>query len=583
MIASQREAIILDFLSFKGVVTVDEIARFCGCSAMSVRRDLRHLEDRGLIRRTHGGAAAVEETRRSPAAPSEGVIQARAALVDRTDALIVTPIRTAAFDLLVSRARRAGIPIVAESVFFPGATTCVSIDDFDGGTALGRWTGTELAKRGSDASDIIVLDVTTSLANTAARSKGFAEGLRDTLGKGFSIIRVDGQGLRKAVTQVVTDALAANPAINVIFGINDDSALGALDSWRASGRADEDLFLVSMGLEGQRSRELLCRCCAFKAAVAMFPELVGRVCVDAAVCAYHKCALPERLILPYAIVTPNTLDEYYECPCEGGEWKLKPAALQKLVGGSVGAALLYECNDSRRPARIGYLQVLSTHDWYQTVRRAMQERSQSLNIRLEVIDTSHDLDAELEYVDRMIGRTAAQLVEEGDSIILDSGPATPYLAEHLRGYKDLTVITNALDVANRLSDEPGVHLLVAGGVFRRESRCTVGPAAEATFRGLRASKAFLTCTGFSLSFGLSTNSTTEASVKRLMLEAGREITLLANHTAIGAEALVQIAPFGSVHRLITDAGISPHDRLALTQRGLEVIISEAEGKEGSAE
>jgi DeoR family transcriptional regulator of aga operon len=204
----------------------------------------------------------------------------------------------------------------------------------------------------------------------------------------------------------------------------------------------------------------------------------------------------------------------------------------------------------------------------------MQARCHELGIRLEVIDSSHDLATELEQVNRVIGRTAAQFVEEDDTIIIDAGPGAADLATSLRSRQGLTVITNSLDVFNQLNDAPGIRLIVSGGLYRIENRCLIGQAAEETFRGLRASKAFLTCTGASLSFGLSTNSTSEAGVKQAVLSAARQVILLADHTKIGAEALVRIAPLDSIHRLVTDAGISPHDRESLTRRGLEVIIAD---------
>ncbi len=541
---------------------------------MSVRRDLRRLEDRGLIKRTHGGATSVGPGPQPPAPQSHGVLQARSALVDRADVLIVTPIKTDALELLVRRCQRAGTPVIAESLSYPGATTCVSIDDFGASVALGRWTGNELVRK-SRLGDLTVLDVTCgNLSNTTARSQGFAEGLRDTLGKRHTVIRVDGQGLRRPASQMVAEALLVNPAINVIFGINDHSMLGALDAWRAAGRADDDLFLVSLGLEGQRSRELLRRGGPYKAAVAMFPEIAGRLCIEAAVCAFHHSPLPERVTTPHALLTPETLEDYYTCDEASGQWGLKTTAYRQLLALGTRALPVEACRDGRRPARIGWVQVLSSHAWYQNIRQALHERCRELGIRLESIDASHDLEAEIEYFHRNIGRTAAQFIEEGDTLILDTGAATTHLATHLHGRQNLTVITNSLDVASQLGDEPGLRVMVSGGQLRSASHGLVGKAAEAALRGLRASKAFLTCAGLSLNFGLSTHSASEAGVKRAMLEAAREVFLLADHTAIGHEALIQIVPFGHVHHLVTDAGLSAHDRVALSQRGLDVIVAE---------
>ena len=98
----------------------------------------------------------------------------------------------------------------------------------------------------------------------------------------------------------------------------------------------------------------------------------------------------------------------------------------------------------------------------------MQDRSRSLGIGLEVVDTSQDVAHEVEALKRAIGQAAAHYVQEGDTIILDAGRTTAYLAHALRGKLGLTVITNSLAVLDELRDEPGITLVSCGGVVRRE-------------------------------------------------------------------------------------------------------------------
>jgi DeoR family transcriptional regulator of aga operon len=175
---------------------------------------------------------------------------------------------------------------------------------------------------------------------------------------------------------------------------------------------------------------------------------------------------------------------------------------------------------------------------------------------------------------RSIGRAAAGLVNAGDTIILDSGHTTAYLAHHLRGRHGITVITNSVPVLAELGGEPGITVVATGGTLRPESMALSGPAAEASFRDLRADKVFVTGTGVSLDFGLSNTSIQEAAVKLMMLKAAREAILLADHTKLGVESLVKVVPLQAIHRLVTDGDVSPHVRLALTQRGIDVTIAE---------
>ena len=153
-----------------------------------------------------------------------GILGARTTLIDRADVLIVTPSDTSATRMLTDRARRVGVPIVAESHNYPGATTVVAIDDYEAGVDLGRWVAAYARLHLGGV--VNVLDITAPFANTNARSKGFADGLRELPPASRTIFHVDGQGMRNASSAIAADALSVHPEINVIFGINDDSAQG---------------------------------------------------------------------------------------------------------------------------------------------------------------------------------------------------------------------------------------------------------------------------------------------------------------------------------------------------------------------
>ena len=186
MIPSQRDAAILATLHQRGVVTISEICDLCHCSPVTARRDLERLGQRGYVARTHGGAVPAAATRQpvsfanghAPGGHGDYAVQeTRTALLDRCDVLIATPTETAAVAVLLQRARRAGIPIIAESTAYDGAATAISIDDYRAGVELGRWVGRNAP--GLVGAEVKVLDVSSQLANCEARSRGFADGLRD--------------------------------------------------------------------------------------------------------------------------------------------------------------------------------------------------------------------------------------------------------------------------------------------------------------------------------------------------------------------------------------------------------------------
>jgi DeoR family transcriptional regulator of aga operon len=583
MIATQRRALILYLLQQHGVVTIADICAHCNCSPETARRDLRQLEAEGELARTHGGAtvnaaakSSLESERHSrlttPPGNGPNLLEARMALTNRVDALVVTPSQTRTAALLVDRCRRAAIPVIAEATHLPGVHTVVSVDNYKAGQEAGRWAASYARKHFGD--QVTALDVSFPQANTEARSRGFAAGLRELPASQVSIISVNGQGLRSTARQNAADALAVHPGVNIIFGINDDSALGALDAFRAAGLDSSRLLLITFGLEGNAAKELLEQNQPRTLGVAMFPELVGRACVDAAICAYHGCAISECITTPFAIVTAETLGQFYQRDERTGAWRINWLRAEKAVTASPGFALLGQCNDRSRPRRIGYVEVFSSHEWYQNVRRSMQEHSRSLGVALEVVDISYDVVREVEALKRAIGWTAAGQVRAGDTIILDAGQTTAYLAQALKGRNNITIITNSLRVLAELEDEPGITLVSSGGVVRRESHALVGHSAEATFKDLRVDKAFISTTGLSLSFGLSNTNIPEATVKQAMIDAAHEVTLLADSTKIGVESLIKIAPIERVDRLITNAGIAAPERLALSQRGIEVVVVE---------
>jgi len=572
MLPAQRQAIILSLLQQDPVVSIETICVQCNCSPVTARRDLTRLEDLGLLRRTHGGAVSTDAHVSPPCGTTNlSAMEARLALIDRADALIVTPSDTTATRALVERARRAGVPVVSEAYRYNGALTLVAIDDYRAGLELGRATG-QYAREHFSA-PLRVLDVSHTLPNTEARSRGFTDGLRETFNGERHVLTVDGSGLRGPARAIAAEALTLHPDIDVIFAINDDSILGAVDAWRAHNGKRPTPVVAWFGLEGRATRDLLAQGDLFKLCAAMFPEVVGRACVDASVCAYHGCALPDRITTPFAIVTQETLDRYYLPDDSADGWHINWPMVEKLTTGSAGYLMLGHPSNRPRPGRLAWIQVLSSHDWYRAVRRAMQERARQLAIELEVLDTSHDMAREIDAVKRHIGCTAARLVNEGDTIIIDGGITTLYMAQALRGRQGITVITNSVGVLSELAAERGITLLSSGGMVRSESQSLTGPSAEATFLNLRADRAFIAGTGLSVSFGLSNTSVQEAGVKQAMLRAAREVVLLADHTKIGVESLVKIAPIESIHRLVTDVGISAHDRQSLAQQGIEVIIA----------
>ena len=165
----------------------------------------------------------------------------------------------------------------------------------------------------------MVLDVgLPALSTTVARSTGFADGLKSVLPDAKIAQSVDGKGLKDEAVKVAADALTANPDVNIIFGINDDSALGGLQAFQAAGLDTANLLVVGFGCEGKACKSALMEGGPYKVSAAMFPEYQGRLLINAAVAAFNGFAMPAHIVAPTMPVTKDNLETYYTK--KGEEW-----------------------------------------------------------------------------------------------------------------------------------------------------------------------------------------------------------------------------------------------------------------------
>lgn len=170
-----------------------------------------------------------------------------------------------------------------------------------------------------------------------------------------------------------------------------------------------------------------------------------------------------------------------------------------------------------------------------------------------------------------IALKAAQLVQEGDDIILDSGSTTTELARQLVGYKDLTVITNALNIAYILGANPGINLIVSGGEFKPPTFSLTGEIAANTFKGIHVKKLFLATAGISNDMQLTYPSISDLVVKSAMIRSAENIFLLADSSKIGVSSFASLGRITLVDSLITDSKITPHQLKSLNDLGLKVV------------
>jgi DeoR/GlpR family transcriptional regulator of sugar metabolism len=175
---------------------------------------------------------------------------------------------------------------------------------------------------------------------------------------------------------------------------------------------------------------------------------------------------------------------------------------------------------------------------------------------------------------KTIGRKAAEIIESGDSIILDSGSTTTEIARNLIGRSDLTVITNALNIAMLLGAEPGIEVIVTGGEFKPPTLSLTGQKAATFFGDIHVDKLFLATAGISLRSGLTYPSLSDIVVKKAMIEAADVTYLVADSSKIGKNAFASLGALSLIDYIITDAFIDPEHMQLFRDNQIELIIAE---------
>ncbi|HEY0443958.1 MAG TPA: DeoR/GlpR family DNA-binding transcription regulator [Candidatus Limnocylindrales bacterium] len=174
---------------------------------------------------------------------------------------------------------------------------------------------------------------------------------------------------------------------------------------------------------------------------------------------------------------------------------------------------------------------------------------------------------------RLIGAAAAELVRDGQTIAISSGSTTLELARRLVDRRALTVITNALDVAEVLIDAPGIELIVLGGVVRPRMHSLLGHLAELSANELRADALYMGIPAISLEHGLMSDHMPEILTDRAMRRMTRDVVVLADARKFERVAPAFVFGLEEVATIVTDADVAPAIREALGARGIHVIVA----------
>ena len=172
-----------------------------------------------------------------------------------------------------------------------------------------------------------------------------------------------------------------------------------------------------------------------------------------------------------------------------------------------------------------------------------------------------------------IGRAAAGLVGDHETVFLGSGTTVLEIARHLRDHKNLTVISNSLPVLNILAGMRYMTVISLGGMLRDSELSFIGHITEQSLVEVRADKVFMGTRGVSLEHGLTNDYLQETLTDRAILKSGREVIIVADHTKVKRVSTVLLAPLKRIHIFVTDSKADKKFVQALKRQGIQVIVA----------
>jgi DeoR/GlpR family transcriptional regulator of sugar metabolism len=241
---------------------------------------------------------------------------------------------------------------------------------------------------------------------------------------------------------------------------------------------------------------------------------------------------------------------------------------------------IIEIVDSKGIVTVKELSSLLNHS-LMTIRRdltRLQQRNMIQRTHGGVISMKYNRD--IPYMNRSrldidekteIGKTAAELVEEGEVIFLGSGSTVAHMAPFLVHRLGITVVTPSFQIINDLINDRGITLIFLGGIVKSDTYSTVGQTVEKELRSFHFNKAFIGASGILIDKGVFNSDFLISSVEKAIFEKADKILVLADHTKFEKSALIHICELDKISGIITDSKLP--DRLIKSCKiaGIEIF------------
>ncbi len=172
-----------------------------------------------------------------------------------------------------------------------------------------------------------------------------------------------------------------------------------------------------------------------------------------------------------------------------------------------------------------------------------------------------------------IGKVAASLIQDGETIFLGSGTTVLEIARNLRGKRNLTIITNSLPVVNTLAGNEEITVICLGGMLRDSELSFIGHITEQALAEIHADKVFIGTRAINFEHGLTHEYLPETMTDRAILRTGKEIIVVVDHTKFGRTATVLMAPLDRVDTIVTDEQLPANFVDILEDKVIHLIVA----------
>jgi DeoR/GlpR family transcriptional regulator of sugar metabolism len=197
------------------------------------------------------------------------------------------------------------------------------------------------------------------------------------------------------------------------------------------------------------------------------------------------------------------------------------------------------------------------------------DRSSTANIRPYAFDQRMNFQVEAK---RQIARSAARLVSPGETVLIDGGTTTFYLAQELLG-QSLQLVTNSLPIANLFLNDEHVELILSGGLMYPRYGVLLGPTAENVLSHIHAKTLFLSVAGVNGGILYNQNLLLVQAEQKMMHQAQR-IVLLVDAEKFGQQALAKLCDLDQIDTVVVDSALSEEHRKQVRDAGCELIVAE---------